>query len=60
MNASSFPRRSSTGESLPTWLSEPGIVLLKQHIRKSKYEPLVDEVELLEANPNYAHIRYPA
>ena len=22
-------------------------------------EPLVDEVELLEANPSYAHIRYP-
>ena len=25
--------------------------------RNSKYEPLVDEVELIEANPQYAHIR---
>ena len=26
---------------------------------KSKFDPLVDEVELIEANPNYAHIRSP-
>ena len=56
----SFPcSRSSTGESMPTWLSKPGPVYLKRHVRKSKYEPLVDEVELLESNPSYAHIRYP-
>ena len=24
-----------------------------------KYDPLVDEVELLEANPRCAHIKYP-
>ena len=28
-------------------------------MRQSKYEPLVDQVHLLEANPQYAHIRYP-
>ena len=28
-------------------------------MRKSKFDPLVDEVELIEANPNYAHIRFP-
>ena len=27
-------------------------------MRRLKYEPLVDEVELLHANPNYAHIRH--
>lgn len=27
-------------------------------MRASKYDPAVDEVELIEANPNYAHIRY--
>ena len=44
---------------MPTWLSKPGPVYLKRHVRKSKYEPLVDEVELLESNPSFAHIRYP-
>ena len=52
-----FARRSASGESLPSWLA-PGTVYLKRHNRQSKYEPFVDEVELLEANPNYAHIRY--
>ena len=54
-----FPRRSSTGASIPTWMAKPGPVLLKRHVRSSKTEPLVDEVELLEANPHYAHVRYP-
>lgn len=54
----SYHRRSPSGHSLPTWLSVPGIVLLRRHIRNSKYDPLVDEVELIEANPQYAHVRY--
>ena len=54
----SFPRRSSSGASIPTWMSEPGPVLLKRHVRASKTDPLVDEVELLQANPHYAHVRY--
>ena len=33
--------------------------MLKRQVRHSKTEPLVDEVELLQANPNYAHVRYP-
>ena len=53
-----FQRRSSTGNSLPAWLSNPGKVLHKRHVRQSKYEPLVEEVDLIEANPNYAYIRY--
>ena len=52
-----FKRRSSAGQSLPSWLMNPGKVLHKRHVRQSKYEPLVEEVDLLEANPNYAHIR---
>ena len=44
---------------MPTSLSKPGPVYLKRHARKSKYEPLVYEVELLESNSSYAHIRYP-
>ena len=31
---------------------------MRHHVRTSKYEPLVDEVELLEANPQYAHIKF--
>ena len=44
---------------MPTWLSSPGPVLLKRHVRTSKSDPLVDEVELLQVNPQYAHIRHP-
>ena len=54
-----FPRRSGTGVSIPTWLATPGPVLLRRFVRNSKQEPLVDEVELIQANSNYAHIRYP-
>ena len=54
----SFTRRSSSGHSMPSWLCEQRTVLLKRHVRHSKTDPLVDEVELLQANPNYAHIRY--
>lgn len=53
-----FPRRSPNGHSIPTWLSTPGKVFLRRHVRTSKHDPLVDEVELIEANPMYAHIRY--
>ena len=53
----SFPRRSSTGSSIPTWLTHPGKVYLRRHVR-SKNDPLVDEVDLIEATPTYAHIRY--
>ena len=44
---------------MPSWLSSPGPVLLKRHVRNSKYEPLVDQVHLIEANPQYAHVRFP-
>ena len=54
-----YERRTATGHAVPTFLSEPGPVLLRKFIRRSKTEPLVQEVELLEANPQYAHIRYP-
>ena len=37
----------------------PGTVLLKRHVQAHKSEPLVEEVELLEANPQCAHVRLP-
>ena len=54
-----YARHSSIGESIPTWLRNPGPVLLRRFVRNSKYKPLVDEVELLDANPSYAHIQLP-
>lgn len=54
-----FSRRSTSGQSLPNWLMEPGNVLMKRHARNSKYEPLVSEVELLQSNIDYAHVRLP-
>ena len=54
----SYQRRSSTGESIPSWLSEPGRVLLKKYVRHSKSDHLVEEVDLIEANPQYAQIHH--
>lgn len=49
-------RRSSWGQSMPSWL-QTGKVLFKKHNRNSKYDPLVEEVQLLEPGPQYSHIR---
>ncbi|CAB3993188.1 Hypothetical predicted protein [Paramuricea clavata] len=54
-----YLRKSTSGISVPSWLTTPGPVLLKRHIRNSMYDPLVDEVDLLEANQQYAHVRFP-
>lgn len=53
------PRRSFSGRSLPTWLTQPGPVLIKNHFRHTKYDPIVQEVELIEANPDYAYVKFP-
>ena len=55
-----FRRRSALGTSMPTWLNKPGPVYVRRHIRSSKHDPLVDEVELLHATPNYAQVRFPS
>ena len=53
------PRRSSCGSSIPSWLMNPGPVLMKKNVRQSKYDPLVEEVELISANPQYAYVKLP-
>ena len=53
-----FTRKSSFGKSIPTWLTSQGKVLLKNFNRQSKYDPLIEEVELVEANPEYAFVRF--
>ena len=53
-----YPRKSSNGYSLPSWLSTPGSkVLLRRFVRK-KSDPLTDLVEVLDANPTFAKVRY--
>ena len=52
------PQRSSNGVSTPSWLSKPSQVFLKKHVRRNKYDDLFNEVELLEANQQCAHIRH--
>ena len=52
-----FQRRSSTGTSIPSWLTDAETALLKRHVRKSKQEDLVDEVEIIDVNPTYAHVK---
>ena len=54
----SYQRRSTNGTAVPIWLLAPGPVLLKRCNRSNKYDALVQEVELIEVNPQYAHIRY--
>jgi transposase InsO family protein len=54
-----FSRRSNHGKSLPDWLCKSGPVLLRNFVRSSKTDDLVQPVTLIEANPMYARIRYP-
>ncbi|XP_045457867.1 uncharacterized protein LOC123668118 [Melitaea cinxia] len=51
------PRRSINGQSLPTWLHSPGPVYMKKNVRSSKYDPAVEEVQLLQSNPEYSYVR---
>ena len=36
----------------------PGKAMLRRHVRNSKYEPVVDEVDVIEVNPTYAVVRH--
>ena len=51
-----FSRQSTAGKFIPSWI-KPGPVYLKNHTRKSKYDPPVSPAMLLHANPEYAHVR---
>ncbi|GFX74071.1 putative retrovirus-related pol polyprotein from transposon opus [Trichonephila clavipes] len=53
----SHPRRSHKDCSIPTWLTKPGPVLMKNQMRANKYELIVQEVELIEADPDCAHAK---
>ena len=49
-------RRSVNGSTIPSWL-KPGPIYVKKHVR-SKNDPEVEEVDLIEANPAYAYFRF--
>ena len=53
-----FNRRSPSGKFSPAWLSTPGAVLLLKFVKAHKNDDLTEEVQLIEANPIYASIRY--
>ena len=53
-----YNRRSTYGTTIPTWLSPGKFVFLKKQ-RASKYDPNVEEVEIIDCNPQYAHVRMP-
>ena len=54
-----FSRRSCSGESLPSWLTQGRKAYLRRFVRTSKNDPLVHEVELVMVNPSYACVRFP-
>ncbi|VDI18015.1 Hypothetical predicted protein [Mytilus galloprovincialis] len=46
-------------DALHSVRTNPGPILMKKHVCATKYDPLVEELDLLEANPTYAHVRLP-
>ena len=49
-----FQCRSTSGMSLPSWVTTGSKALIKCFVRHSKSDPLVDEMEIIYVNPNYA------
>ncbi|GAA47282.1 hypothetical protein CLF_100170 [Clonorchis sinensis] len=59
-NTTTHECESSGGLSVPTWLTTPRSVLLKKFDDASKYEPMAKEVEIINCNSHYTHVRFPA
>ena len=45
------------GTTAFSWMSEPGPVYVRKHVR-DKHDPIVDKVDLLHANQIHAVVRY--
>ena len=54
-----FSRKSTSGQSIPTWV-KPGPIYIRQSPKHNKGEPPVTEATLLHSNPLYAHVRLPS
>ena len=46
------------GTNALIWMTDPGPVYVCKHVR-NKYDPVVEEMDLLNAKPNYAVVRSP-
>ena len=53
-----FQRHSAVGIAVPSWLSSPGPISIKRHVRGSKYDSKVEEADQIHATPTYAHVRF--
>ena len=54
-----FSRKSTSGKTIPSWV-KPGPIYVRNHTRRSKYDPPVSSATLLHVNPSYAHVRLPS
>ena len=54
-----FNRNSPNGFMLPAWLTKPGSMLSCNFVRANKYDDYVRQVQLTEANPTFAWVRFP-
>ena len=45
--------------SLPSWMTTGSKAFIKHFVRHFKSDPLVDEVQIIHVNPNYAQVRCP-
>ena len=52
------PRRSMFGTNAPIWMTKPGPVYVRKHVRDT-YDRVVKEMDLLNANPNSVVVRSP-
>ena len=59
----SFERKTSTGSAVPRWLLElegAGEIWLRNFSRRSKSEPRVKAVQLVEAFPSHVRVKLPS
>ena len=45
---------------MPSWLNSGDRAYLRNRVRQSKFDPVVEEVEILDVNPQYAHVKLPS
>ncbi|XP_068246778.1 uncharacterized protein [Palaemon carinicauda] len=52
------PRKKAYVQAAPSWMTENEKALLKKTVRKSMYEPEVEEVKLLHVNPQWVRVAH--
>lgn len=59
MNDYSNGRKSAFGTFSPSWLPTSGKTLIKKNISLYKDDPLIEELDVIQCNPGYAHVHFP-